>query len=112
MSEETIWIVTEVGEQESDGGKGGPYRRTQSDAVTTSTRVSVATLEAKMTQFLNAIGRLFQKAQTTAMPQTGLTLDEIELSVEITAEGEVKLMGTGGKAGSKGAITLKFKRPS
>jgi len=39
-----------------------------------------------------------------------MQLDEIELSVEISGEGEIKLMGTGGKAGSKGAIKLTFKR--
>jgi hypothetical protein len=37
-------------------------------------------------------------------------LDEIELSVEISGEGEIKLMGTGGKAASKGAIKLTFRR--
>jgi hypothetical protein len=37
-------------------------------------------------------------------------LDEIELSVEINGEGKVSLIGSGAKAGGKGAITLKFKR--
>ncbi|MDF5711051.1 MAG: hypothetical protein PUP90_26115 [Nostoc sp. S4] len=39
-----------------------------------------------------------------------MQLDEIELSVEISTEGEVKLIGNGAKAVSKGAIKLKFKR--
>ena len=42
--------------------------------------------------------------------RTGMQLDEIELSVEINSEGKVSLFGIGGKAGGKGAMTLKFKR--
>jgi hypothetical protein len=38
-----------------------------------------------------------------------MCLDEVELAVEISAEGEVKLVA-GGKAAGRGAITLKFKR--
>jgi hypothetical protein len=39
-----------------------------------------------------------------------MQLDEIELSVEINGEGQMSILGTGGKAGGKGAIKLKFKR--
>ncbi len=43
--------------------------------------------------------------------KTGFQLDEIELTIEISGEGEIKLWGVGGgKAGGKGAIALKFKR--
>ncbi|MGI8932655.1 hypothetical protein [Leptolyngbya sp. BC1307] len=46
-----------------------------------------------------------------ADPRPGLQLNEVELSVEINAEGKVSLIGSGGKFGSKGGITLKFVRP-
>ena len=39
-----------------------------------------------------------------------MQLDELELTVEINGEGQVSLLGTGGKVGTKGAIKLKFKR--
>jgi hypothetical protein len=38
-----------------------------------------------------------------------MQLNEVELLVEISAEGEIKLVA-GGKAAGKGAITLKFGR--
>jgi hypothetical protein len=38
-----------------------------------------------------------------------MELDEIELSVEVNGEGQLSLLGTGGKAGAKGAMTLKVK---
>ena len=40
------------------------------------------------------------------------TLAKVVTGLETLDRGEVKLLGTGGKAASKGAITLKFKRPS
>nr|WP_281257084.1 hypothetical protein [Calothrix elsteri] len=39
-----------------------------------------------------------------------MQLDEIELTVEINGEGQVKLLGNGIKAGGKGGIKLTFKR--
>jgi hypothetical protein len=55
------------------------------------------------------VGDLFEQAE---QKPNGMVLDEVELSVEINAEGQVSIMGSGGKLGSKGAITLKFKHTS
>lgn len=63
-----------------------------------------------MTHFLKVVGSLFSQAEQQAKVNSRMQLDEIELSVEISAEGEVKLIGNGAKAGTKGAIKLKFKR--
>jgi len=117
--DQTIWIVTAdtplVGED--DGGKTGvssenPYRKSPVSPKRASkgSKISVQKLEAEMSKFLQIVGGLFNRAQKQVNQQSGLKLDEIELSVEISAEGEVKLLGTGGKAGTKGGITLKFKR--
>jgi hypothetical protein len=86
-------------------------------------RLRAADLEQKMSHFLQMVGRLFRQAerqaqqeQTAQLAQTGaiaasqLRLDEVELSVEITAGGEIKLIAGGAKADAKGAIKLKFKR--
>jgi len=69
-------------------------------------------LEQRMGQFIDAMGRVFDKAETQTEKREGLRLDEIELSVEIGAEGEVRLIGMGGaKTSGRGAITLTFRRP-
>jgi hypothetical protein len=86
-------------------------------------RLNAADLEQKMGNFLQVVSRLFRQAERQAQheqqaqqSQTGvalpsrLKLDEVELSVEITAGGEIKLIAGGGKAEAKGAIKLKFKR--
>jgi hypothetical protein len=81
---------------------------------TATKSVSVEKLEQEMTSFLQSFSRILDKAEQATQlngQTTGLKLDEVELTIEISGEGEIKLWGFGGgKAGSKGAIALKFKR--
>jgi hypothetical protein len=72
-------------------------------------RLNPTELEHKMADFLDMVGRLFQQSEEQSQQHSGMRLTEVELSVEIGAEGEVKLIA-GGKATGKGAIKLKFTR--
>jgi hypothetical protein len=121
--DDRIWIVTDEVPQISipDGAKGGSTNTrswrdetirepTGSKGVGDAVKVSAQTLEQNMTHFLKVVGSLFSQAEQQAKVNSKMQLDEIELSVEISAEGEVKLIGNGAKAGTKGAIKLKFKR--
>ncbi|MHC5611953.1 MAG: Pepco domain-containing protein [Nostoc sp.] len=119
--EDTIWIVTDDTPQITipDGAKGGINRggdwgdETETNgkkALGDAVRVSVDKLEQEMSHFLQVVGQMFQRAEQQVNALSGIQLDEIELSVEISGEGEVKLIGNGAKAGGKGAIKLKFKR--
>ncbi|MEH1836289.1 MAG: hypothetical protein V7L29_30615 [Nostoc sp.] len=118
-----IWIVTDETPQISipDGAKGGSTNihnwgdeaireNIGSKGVGDAVKVNAQKLEQNMTNFLKVVGSLFSQAQQQAKVNSRMQLDEIELSVEISAEGEIKLIGSGAKAGSKGAIKLKFKR--
>ncbi|MCL6754669.1 hypothetical protein KBT16_28285 [Nostoc sp. CCCryo 231-06] len=120
---DSIWIVTDEVPQISipDGVKGGSGNTrgwgdettrdsTGSKGVGDAVKVSAQTLEQNMSHFLKVVGSLFSQAEQQAKVNSKMQLDEIELSVEISADGEVKLIGSGVKAGSKGAIKLKFKR--
>ena len=115
---ETIWVIVDDTAQtpEENGSKdatssGNPFKRVVSAVgVPKAVKVSTQKLEAEMSKFLQVVSGVFSRAEKQVNPQSGLKLDEIEVSVEINGEGEVKLLGTGGKAGSKGGITLKFKR--
>ena len=69
--------------------------------------LDAAALKAQMAGLLKVVGDLFDQAEE----QTGMRLNEVELSVEINAEGQVSLVGTGGSVANKGGITLKFARP-
>ncbi|MEH2144474.1 Pepco domain-containing protein [Nostoc sp.] len=121
--DDDIWIVTDETPQISipDGAKGGSTNTRSweeetiresigSKGVADAVKVSAQKLEQNMTHFLKVVGSLFNQAEQQAKVNSRMQLDEIELSVEISAEGEVKLIGSGAKAGSKGAIKLKFKR--
>ncbi len=118
-ADETIWIITSDTPEtlDDDSSKAGNTTRnpwSKGSALTTAAtkgvKVGVEKVEAEMSKFLRIVGGLLSRAQKQLPSDSRLTLDEIELSVEVNGEGEVKLLGTGGKAGTKGGITLKFKR--
>lgn len=70
-----------------------------------------AVVEEQMGKFVAMVGRLFQQANAQVPPDSGLTLEEVELAVKINGKGQVQLIA-GGEAGAEGGITLKFKRTS
>jgi hypothetical protein len=119
---DSIWIVTDDTPQISipEGVRGvisrgsdwGDETRetTGSKSATDAVKISAQKLEQEMTHFLQVVGRLFSRAEQQAKVNSGMQLEEIELSVEISGEGEVKLIGSGAKASGKGAIKLTFKR--
>jgi len=134
MSDDVIWIVTEpplvsvnppaappsvpppTAPSSQDTRRGeerhNPYG--ESPAPTSNQRqyaipVQVDKLEQNMTTFLSNMGRVLNRARQSAAEVAGMELEEIELSVEINGEGQVNLLGSGVKASSKGAMTLKFK---
>ncbi len=122
--ENTLWIVaeTEVVEETVEvegrrsggdvGGGFGPPRRVfeAEKVVSKRDRLPIAAdkVKAQMQSMIAIVNDLFDQAT----PHSGLQLNEVQLSVEINAEGKVSLIGSGGKFGSKGGITLKFVRPS
>lgn len=68
--------------------------------------VSPETLQANLTRFLRAMEKSLSDAPVQL---AAYRLDEIEVAVEVSAEGEVSLLGNGGKVGGKGTLTLKLK---
>ena len=122
MSDNVIWIITEPPNPPTvpppiPGTSRGDQRLNpfgESLAPTSNQRqyaipVQVDKLEQNMTTFLSNMGRVLNRARQSASEVAGMELEEIELSVEINGEGQVNLLGSGVKASSKGAMTLKFK---
>ncbi len=111
---ESIWIITDEesiddrGSREATKDVGGligkPNVETKSQG---RSPVKTEKLKQEMDKFLQVIEYVFDHANK---PLTNMQLDELQLSVEVNGEGQVSLLGFGAKAGSKGAITLKFKR--
>ncbi len=120
MADDVIWIVTdETAETETvTGERDGNYKGNQYDVIDSQPvrsqqrrgiPVAAAKLEQGMADFVSIVGRVLEQTQRRAGEITGMTLDEVELMVEVNGEGQLSLLGTGGKAGAKGAMTLKFK---
>ena len=99
---ETIWIVTDDASQGSE-----PHRSYREVAQEKGVKVSVPALEQKMSRFLKSVSRIFHQAEQETQKNSRMQLDEIELSVEISGEGEIKLMGTGGKQEAKARLNLR-----
>ena len=107
---ETTVVEGTRGGGDIGGGFGAPESTLES--ITKGFRrkrvpIDALALKAQMDGLLNVVGELFGQADQ----QTGMKLNEVELSVEINAEGQVSLVGNGGKLGNTGGITLKFIRP-
>ncbi|NUN65569.1 hypothetical protein HCU40_12605 [Pseudanabaena biceps] len=117
--DDELWIVTATSPniaesptgQKNVTGSGNPYAPpTVLGEELKESRVKAETLAAQMSQFVRVIGRVFADAQKQINPEAGLQLDEVKLAVDISAKGEIKLLGTGIETSGKGAIELKFKR--
>lgn len=121
MDDSKLWIVVEteevqetveIGGRRSSIDRGGFGTHSTAETIRTLSkrkRVSLdaQALKAQMESMLAIVNDLFGHADL----QTGLQLDEVALSVEINAEGQISLVGNGGKLGNTGGITLKFTRP-
>ena len=122
-SSKTLWLITDdttslpekdlsypEGSRESTrdtGGRLGSNRDTR-DTARRRRRVGISTtkLRQEFEEFIEAAEEVFSQLN---QKQSALNLDEVEVEVEVNAEGQFSLLGTGGKVGSKGAIRLKFK---
>jgi hypothetical protein len=108
-SESIILLVT-ADEESTGDGKRSIFDKVH-ERVSSLAEVSVKpeVLEHQMSGFLAMVSRMFQQAEKEVELKSGMRLSEVELSVEIGAKGEVKLVA-GGELSGKGAIKLKFTR--
>lgn len=111
--------VTRDGER-SGRDTGGGYGRAPASRVEAQAQafkrkriaVSVDRLKGQMQDLIAVVNELLDPATASVAESAGngLQLDAVTLSVEVNAEGELSLLGTGGKLGGSGGITLTFSR--
>lgn len=107
-----IWIITDtIAEVES--GKGGidigadygtPIRDDRSSRQ--RSYISAEELQQNLGEFIEVVEVSFDRAESS---QSGLQLEEIELSIEISSNGKVSLLGIGGEAIPTPVITISKK---
>lgn len=90
---------------ETDGTKGGLVKRT-AEAVRNVAQVDVDVLKANLADLIGRVSAVIEVAEASA---GALSLTEVEVGVEITAEGGVALIGTA-SVGATASITLTFQR--
>jgi hypothetical protein len=106
MSEEKgIWIIRETDDSKAASDWGADYE--DSSENNRNGFISASQLKRNVGEFLEVIKEAFNQAQNTA---DGIELSELECSIEINGKGQIGILGTGGEAGAKGAIKLKFTR--
>jgi hypothetical protein len=116
MADGVIWIVTDEPVQggspsgDREGAvRGNPFNSPIEPGKSSRVAVRADQLEQGVTAFLQVMGGVLRQAKQNAVALGEMELDEIELSVEVNGEGQLSLLGSGGKVGGKGAMKLKFK---
>jgi hypothetical protein len=114
-----LWFVTEVetsetvevieggrGSEDLGGGFGSGAVQAVRKSLTQRVQISADELKRQIGNLLAVVGDAFD--QTRA--ETGIVLEGVELSIEISSEGQISILGSGGKVEGKGGIKLSFKR--
>jgi hypothetical protein len=115
----SLWFVTEVdaaetvevvgGSRSSEdvgGGFGSALVQQTRKTLTQRVQISTEDLKREIGNLLAVVGDVFDQAQSEA----GLSLEDVELSIEISSEGQISILGSGGKISGTGGIKLTFKR--
>ena len=114
-----LWFVTDVETSETvevvEGGRssediGGGFGSSAVQAVrkslTQRVQISAEDLKRQIGNLLAVVSDVFDQSRA----ETGIVLDGVELSIEISSEGQISILGSGGKLEGKGGIKLSFKR--
>ena len=114
-----LWFVTDVETSETvkvleggrssedvGGGFGSSAVQSVRKSLTQRVQISADELKRQIGNLTAIVGEVFDQARG----ETGLVLDQVELSIEVSSEGQVSILGSGGKLEGKGGIKLSFKR--
>ena len=115
----SLWFVTEVeaaetievvdGARSSEdvgGGFGSSLVQQTRKSLTQRVQISAEDLKREIGNLMAVVGEVFDQAR----PEAGLSLENVELSIEISSEGQISILGSGGKISGSGGIKLTFKR--
>lgn len=114
-----LWFVTDVetsetvevieggrGSEDVGGGFGASAVQAVRKSLTQRVHISADELKQQIGNLVAVVNEVFDQAES----RTGLSLEQVELSIEVSSEGQVSILGSGGKLEGKGGIKLSFKR--
>lgn len=115
----SLWFVTEVAASETvevteggrssedvGGGFGSSLVQQTRKSLTQRVQINADDLKREIGNLLAVVGDVFDQARS----EVGLSLEEVELSIEVSSEGQISILGSGGKISGTGGIKLSFKR--
>jgi hypothetical protein len=115
----SLWFVTEVegseaievveGARSSEdvgGGFASSLVQQTRKSLTQRVQISAEDLKREIGNLMAVVAEVFDHAP----PEAGLSLEDVELSIEISSEGQISILGSGGKISGSGGIKLSFKR--
>jgi len=115
----SLWFVTEIaaaetvevvdggrGSEDVGGGFGSSVVQQTRKSLTQRVQISAEDLRREIGNLMAVVGEVFDQAR----PEAGLSLEDVELSIEISSEGQISILGSGGKISGTGGIKLTFKR--
>jgi NTP pyrophosphatase (non-canonical NTP hydrolase) len=115
----SLWFVTEIEAAETvevaegsrsaedvGGGFGASIVQQTRKSLTQRVQINAEDLKREIGNLLAVVGDVFDQARN----ESGLSLEEVELSIEVSSEGQISILGSGGKIGGSGGIKLSFKR--
>lgn len=115
----SLWFVTEVeaaetveiaqgsrGAEDVGGGFGSSLVQQTRKSLTQRVQINAEDLKREIGNLLAVVADVFDQARS----EVGLSLEEVELSIEVSSEGQISILGSGGKIGGTGGIKLSFKR--
>jgi hypothetical protein len=113
-----IWVIADVEAWQASpfttgshpgGGLGPGAGQDAKEGFTKRIRVSAGDLKRQIGELLSGLGDVFSQPSG----ESRLMLDAVDLSVEISSEGQVSILGTGNKYAGKGGMRLTLKhRPT
>jgi len=95
----TVWVEDARGATGTKNAGGGRSRATKA-------LIPVEILKKNLATLTGQVGEVFEHVKAVG----AFELDEVSLQVEVNAEGGLEILGTGGRVGGSGAVTLKFKK--
>ncbi|MEO1619797.1 MAG: hypothetical protein AAFU53_02055 [Cyanobacteria bacterium J06632_3] len=114
-------VAPSEGERDSRTDTGGGWGKPRPSRVDAQAHyvqkqrigVKAETLKTQVEELRAVVNELFAQSPSSieSPSSSGLQLEEVSLSVQVNAKGQLSVLGTGGELGGSGGITLKFKRP-
>jgi hypothetical protein len=94
------------GSEDVGGGFGSGAVQAVRKSLTQRVQISADELKRQIGNLMAIVGDVFDQSRA----ETGMVLDGIELSIEISSEGQISILGSGGKLEGKGGIKFSFRR--